>query len=49
MSQSDLAQEMTKDPYNFDFLTITENYREKELKPLIELSWNIGEVLDWRM
>lgn len=30
--QSDLAQEMTKDPYNFDFLTITEQYREKELK-----------------
>jgi predicted nuclease of restriction endonuclease-like (RecB) superfamily len=31
-SQSDLAQEITKDPYNFDFLAITENYREKELK-----------------
>jgi predicted nuclease of restriction endonuclease-like (RecB) superfamily len=30
--QSDLAQEMTKDPYNFDFLAITENYKEKELK-----------------
>ncbi|MDR3188011.1 MAG: PDDEXK nuclease domain-containing protein [Prevotellaceae bacterium] len=30
--QSDLAQEMTKDPYNFDFLAITEHYREKELK-----------------
>ncbi|MDR0682316.1 MAG: PDDEXK nuclease domain-containing protein [Dysgonamonadaceae bacterium] len=30
--QSDLAQEMTKDPYNFDFLSITDNYREKELK-----------------
>jgi predicted nuclease of restriction endonuclease-like (RecB) superfamily len=30
--QSDLAQEITKDPYNFDFLAITENYREKELK-----------------
>ena len=30
--QSDLAQEMTKDPYNFDFLTITEGYYEKELK-----------------
>ena len=23
---------MTKDPYNFDFLAITEQYREKELK-----------------
>ena len=31
-SQSDLAQEMTKDPYNFDILTITEGYYEKELK-----------------
>ena len=30
--QSDLAQEMTKDPYNFDFLTITDGYYEKELK-----------------
>ena len=30
--QSDLAQEMTKDPYNFDFLTMTEGYFEKELK-----------------
>lgn len=30
--QSDLAQEITKDPYNFDFLSMTENYREKELK-----------------
>ena len=30
--QSDLAQEMTKDPYNFDFLTLREGYNEKELK-----------------
>lgn len=30
--QSDLAQEITKDPYNFDFLTLTERYDEKELK-----------------
>lgn len=30
--QSDLAQELTKDPYNFDFLTLTENYKEKELE-----------------
>ena len=29
---SDLAQEMTRDPYNFDFLTIREKYDEKELK-----------------
>lgn len=30
--QSDLAQEMTKDPYNFDFLTIREDYNEAQLK-----------------
>lgn len=30
--QSDLAQEMTKDPYNFDFLTLRADYDEKELK-----------------
>lgn len=30
--QSDLAQEITKDPYNFDFLTLRERYNEKELK-----------------
>ena len=26
--QSDLAKETLKDPYNFDFLTLTENYTE---------------------
>ena len=30
--QSDLAQEITRDPYNFDFLTLRERYTEKELK-----------------
>ena len=30
--QSDLAQEMTRDPYNFDFLAIRAQYDEKELK-----------------
>ncbi len=30
--QSDLAQEITKDPYNFDFVAIKEAYNEKELK-----------------
>jgi predicted nuclease of restriction endonuclease-like (RecB) superfamily len=29
---SDLAQEMTKDPYNFDFVAIRQGYDEKELK-----------------
>lgn len=31
-AQSNLAQEMTKDPYNFDFLTIREDYDERQLK-----------------
>ena len=31
-SQSELAQETLKDPYNFDFLTLTEGYREQELE-----------------
>ena len=30
--QGDLANELTKDPYNFDFLTMTEGYNERELK-----------------
>jgi predicted nuclease of restriction endonuclease-like (RecB) superfamily len=30
--QSDLANEITKDPYNFDFLNIQEKYNEKELE-----------------
>ncbi len=30
--QSDLAQEMTKDPYSFDFLSLREKYDEKEMK-----------------
>ena len=30
--QGDLAQAITRDPYNFDFLTIREKYNEKELK-----------------
>lgn len=29
---SDLAREITKDPYNFDFLTLRDGYDEKELK-----------------
>ncbi|MCM1189138.1 MAG: PDDEXK nuclease domain-containing protein [Muribaculaceae bacterium] len=31
-AESELAQAITKDPYNFDFLTLTEKYGEKELK-----------------
>ena len=30
--QGDLAQELTKDPYSFDFLAIRQKYDEKELK-----------------
>lgn len=41
--QSDLAQETIKDPYNFDFLTLTEGYREKELEEA--LTSNITKFL----
>jgi predicted nuclease of restriction endonuclease-like (RecB) superfamily len=30
--QSDLAREIIKDPYNFDFLTLTEDFTERELE-----------------
>ncbi len=32
MIQSDLAQQLLKDPYNFDFLTLTDNYKKRELE-----------------
>lgn len=32
MPQGELAQAVTKDPYNFDFLVMREDYKEKELK-----------------
>ncbi|MCD7731974.1 MAG: PDDEXK nuclease domain-containing protein [Oscillospiraceae bacterium] len=32
MPQGDLAQEIIKDPYSFDFLTLRDSYDEKELK-----------------
>lgn len=31
-TEGELAQQMTRDPYCFGFLTLTERYREKELK-----------------
>ena len=31
-AESDLAQELTKDPYCFDFIALTPRYHEKELK-----------------
>ena len=42
-AQSELAQAITKDPYNFDFIAITEKYNEKELKDA--LMDNIGRFL----
>lgn len=30
--QSDLARQLIKDPYNFDFLTLTKDYNERELE-----------------
>lgn len=30
--QSDLAQQTLKDPYNFDFLTLSEDFKERELE-----------------
>lgn len=30
--QGELAQELTKDPYNFDFLTLTPDYKEQKLE-----------------
>ena len=41
--ESDLAQEITKDPYNFDFLSIRARYDEKELKDA--LMDNLGKFL----
>jgi predicted nuclease of restriction endonuclease-like (RecB) superfamily len=38
-----LAQEVLKDPYNFDFLTLSENYREKDLEEA--LAHNITRFL----
>lgn len=31
-ASSDLAHQLLKDPYKFDFLTLTENYKERELE-----------------
>ncbi len=41
--QSDLARQTLKDPYSFDFLTLTEDYREKELEDA--LTTNITRFL----
>ena len=41
--QSDLANEILKDPYNFNFVMLTEKYREKELEDA--LTENITKFL----
>lgn len=41
--QSDLAQQITKDPYNFDFMTLREKYNEKQMKDA--LMQNITDFL----
>lgn len=33
---SDLANQIIKDPYNFDFLSLSENYKEKDLQRSLE-------------
>ena len=42
-NQSDLAQEITKDPYTFDFAAVTKPYHENELKQALEN--NISQFL----
>lgn len=42
-TQSDLAKETLKDPYNFDFLSLSEGYRERELEDA--LTSNITKFL----
>lgn len=42
-SQSDLAQQTLKDPYNFDFLTMRQGYNERELEDA--LTTNITKFL----
>lgn len=41
--QSDLARELLKDPYQFDFITLTEDYKERELEDA--LTTNITKFL----
>jgi predicted nuclease of restriction endonuclease-like (RecB) superfamily len=36
--QSDLARETLKDPYNFDFITLSEGYKERELEDALTSS-----------
>lgn len=43
LPEGDLAQEMTKDPYLFDFTALTKPYKEEELK--VALMKNIEQFL----
>lgn len=43
LPKGNLANEVLKDPYNFDFLTLTEGYKEKELEDA--LTTNITKFL----
>ena len=48
--QSNLAQEALKDPYNFDFIELSDDYREKELEQglidhIEKFYWNLVRVL----
>ncbi len=50
-SESDLANELLKDPYDFSFLSLTEKYREQELKDALvgnieKCFW--GRTESWR-
>ncbi len=42
-AQSDLAKQTLKDPYNFDFLTLTDDYHERELEDA--LTQNLTQFL----
>lgn len=45
-----MAQEILKDPYSFDFLTIREEYHEKELEDVlvrdITRFYELGHIVD---
>jgi predicted nuclease of restriction endonuclease-like (RecB) superfamily len=43
--QSDLAQQLIKDPYTFDFLTLTDDYNERELEKALTGHITIGLLL----
>ncbi|MEA2072842.1 MAG: PDDEXK nuclease domain-containing protein [Campylobacterota bacterium] len=42
---SDLAKEITKDPYSFDFLTLSKDYHERELEDALNDNPTIGILI----